>query len=90
MTRYDVLQLLNQGIVEIEFKKANSDTIRTMAATLDWSLIPQPEDTEAEKTPRKENPDVQRVYDVEVEGWRSFRWNNLMLVGGIEYVDSKE
>ena len=49
-----------------------------MKCTLDDQLIPQPElPLEENKKEKKINPDVQAVWDIENEGWRSFRWDSV-------------
>jgi len=75
----EIKACLQKGIVEIKFTKVNGDE-RVMLATLSEDLIPmdlRPKD-DAVVQPRVPNPDVQRVYDVEADGWRSFRWDSLM------------
>jgi hypothetical protein len=38
-------------------------------------MIPSDGETSETKRTKKENPDVQAVYDVKAPGWRSFRWD---------------
>ena len=67
-----VKSALIDGIIEIEFLKADGSK-RKMKATLQESLVPHVEiDTE-----RKINPDTQVVWDTDLNGWRSFRWDRL-------------
>jgi hypothetical protein len=67
-----VKSALVDGVIEIEFLKADGSK-RTMKATLQESVVPHVEtDTE-----RKINPDTQVVWDTDVNGWRSFRWDRL-------------
>jgi hypothetical protein len=67
-----VKSALIDGIIEIEFLKADGSK-RKMKATLQESLVPHVEvDTE-----RKINPDTQVVWDTDRNGWRSFRWDRL-------------
>lgn len=67
-----VKSALIDGIIEIEFLKADRSK-RKMKATLQESLVPHVEvDTE-----RKINPDTQVVWDTDLNGWRSFRWDRL-------------
>jgi hypothetical protein len=41
-------------------------------------MIPIQEESSSEnKRTKKENPDVQPVYDVKASGWRSFRWDSV-------------
>lgn len=72
----EVKILLRENKCSITFEKVNGET-RKMLCTLDSSLIPK-EDIEAgEKRTKVENLEVLPVYDLESNGWRSFRWNSL-------------
>jgi len=66
---------LQEGIVEVKFTKVNGEE-RTMLATLNDELIPM--DLRPTDDYREKNPEVQPVYDVEADGWRSFRWDSLI------------
>lgn len=72
---------LRAGKCKIVFTKTDG-TKRTLIGTLCPTLIPPPEPVDPDKPVkvRKENPDVQAVYDLENNGWRSFRWDSLSLV----------
>ena len=72
----DVITSLQEGIVEVKFVKVTGEE-RTMLATLNQDLIPMDLRPSGENS-REPNPEVQRVYDVEADGWRSFRWDSLM------------
>lgn len=72
---------LRFGEVTVIFKKADG-TLRTMRCTTNPELLPPvPEPVEGEevkvKTERKENPDVARVFDLEKQEWRSFRFDSV-------------
>lgn len=68
---------LRETICKVIFTKTNGET-RIMHCTLNESMIPeQKESTDNPKRTKKENPDVQAVYDVEAQGWRSFKWDLL-------------
>jgi len=75
-------ELIN-GAIEVIFKKANNEE-RVMLCTLNIDLIPpadQPkDDTEAspEAPKRAQNENVQVVYDLDKDAWRSFRWDRLV------------
>lgn len=71
----EVITCLQEGIVEIKFVKVNGEE-RTMLATLNEDLIPL--DLRPTGSKRESNPEVQPVFDVEADGWRSFRWDALM------------
>lgn len=70
---------LQHGVVEVKFTKVNGEE-RTMLATLNEALIPMDlrPTSDAVVEPSVPNLEVQRVYDVEADGWRSFRWNSLI------------
>jgi hypothetical protein len=67
---------LRNTICKVIFTKTNGEE-RVMYCTLNETMIPQVESIEETKRTKKENPDVQPVYDVQAQGWRSFRWDSL-------------
>lgn len=72
----EVKSLLRENKCSVTFEKVNGE-IRKMLCTLNSSLIPQEEVEVGEKRTKVENVDVLPVYDLESNGWRSFRWNSL-------------
>jgi hypothetical protein len=67
---------LAKGVVRISFNKKNG-TLRTMEATTYGPMIP------TEFQPKNEadtnySDEVQRVFDTEINEWRSFRWDSLV------------
>tara|TARA_R110002074_G_scaffold45116_1_gene117128 strand:- start:1 stop:276 length:276 start_codon:yes stop_codon:yes gene_type:complete len=82
MTKDDLKNMLKAGSVRIEFIKANGAR-RVMNATLSESLImvtpPVGGTVEGRK---KTNEQALPVWDVDVNGWRSFRWDCLRDVAG--------
>ncbi len=70
--QYIIRQALLDDTIELEFTKADG-SIRKMNATLQESVVPHVEAT----AERKANPDIQVVWDTDVNGWRSFRWDRL-------------
>jgi uncharacterized membrane protein YvbJ len=67
---------LANGVVRISFNKKDG-TLRTMEATTYGPIIP------AEYQPKHEDErsysdEVQRVFDTEINEWRSFRWDSLV------------
>lgn len=62
--------ILSKNIVTVTFTKVDG-SIRVMRCTTDSKYIPIVEN-KSEGKPRKENPNVLAVYDVEANGWRSF------------------
>jgi hypothetical protein len=68
---------LHTTVCKVTFTKTNGEE-RVMHCTLNESMIPtsnEPSDTP--KRSKKDNPEVQAVYDVQAQGWRSFRWDLL-------------
>jgi hypothetical protein len=74
--RQEILEALHQGTVNLQFKKVNGD-LRNMVATLKSDLIPE-KDIPEEGKERKSNENIVVLYDLQVEGWRSFRIENLV------------
>lgn len=66
---------LHDQVVVVEFKKADG-TLRTMNCTLKEELGATYTVTEG-KEHKKTSPDVCVVWDTDVKGWRSFRWDRI-------------
>jgi hypothetical protein len=72
--------VLRDGVTIVKFQK-NDGTERVMKCTLKRDLVPQEPIVEgAIKKTKTHSPDVLPVYDVEVNGWRSFRWDSIKSV----------
>ena len=71
-----IVEALRKGIVDLQFKKVNGD-LRNMEATLNEDLIPA-SDIPEEGKERKTNEEIVVIYDLGVNGWRSFRTENLI------------
>jgi len=69
--------LLQEQKITIEFVKKDG-SLRKMICTLSESKIP------VEKSPKgsgkTQNDQVLAVYDVENDGWRSFRWDSIQKI----------
>jgi hypothetical protein len=77
----DVLkELLRAGVTEVTFTKANGE-IRKMNCTLNPELVPPTEPPSDDARTRKSNPDVQVVWDVDKQAWRSFRLDSIIEFG---------
>lgn len=78
----EILELLREGETKVSFMKVNGDR-RDMTCTLSGAIVPSPVVKEGAETKpeRKENPDVQSVWDVNANGWRSFRWDLVVEYG---------
>ncbi len=68
-----IMHSLRNFVTTINFTKKDG-TERTMRCTLMESALPQ-RDSDAEVKPH--SPDVQPVWDVEAQAWRSFRWDSV-------------
>ena len=64
--------------VMVEFTKKDG-TVRNMLCTRDSQLIPA-EHTPSAESKIKENADVLRVFDLQKQGWRSFRIDSVTLI----------
>lgn len=72
---------LRESICKVVFTKVNGEE-RTMICTLNESNIPAQADNGQNSRTKTENPDVQPVYDIQVQGWRSFRWDSIKTFEG--------
>jgi len=70
--REGYLQALREGVCEVIFTKKDG-TDRRMLCTLDMSGIPAEDVPKSDGNVTAVNTESVRVYDLEVEGWRSFR-----------------
>ena len=70
-----VRRLLKEREVTVDFEKANGE-FRSMKCTLREDLGAKYTVTES-KNPRKSNPDVCVVWDINQQAWRSFRWDRM-------------
>ena len=75
----DVINDLKKNVVDIKFTKRDGST-RSMKATLREDIIPQATkaDPLSQKKIRSISDEVQAVWDTDVKGWRSFRWDSLL------------
>lgn len=79
--------LLKEQEAVVTFTKVSGD-VRVMTCTLDPSVVPPAPASkplaEGEMVKaKKENADVCSVWDINSQGWRSFRWAN---VTNVEYM----
>jgi hypothetical protein len=68
-------QLLSDGIVTVKFTKKDG-TDRSMVCTLSQRVIPTEYAPKGEDQ-REKSGEALAVFDVEKEGWRSFRWDSV-------------
>jgi hypothetical protein len=75
MKNFELLEYMTNGVVTIVFEKTDGSE-RTLKGTLSPTLIP--EDQRPQGSGRVLlNDDIQHVFDVEANGWRSFAWSRL-------------
>ena len=73
---------LRMGNVTVDFEKVNGD-FRSMECTLQESAIPEtqlPKPLAEGATPRKVSEESLRVFDVNKQEWRAFRWDKVKSV----------
>lgn len=74
--RYELKQVLENSITTVVFTKVNGEQ-REMKCTLLSEYLPKTDVAEkqllTESLTKKENPSTMVVWDVENNGWRSFR-----------------
>lgn len=71
----DLINELNKGEVLISFTKVDG-TPRSMKCTLNMDFVPTDKHPIG-KVEYKSPEGVQPVFDLEAQGWRSFRWDSL-------------
>lgn len=85
MNKSKVLDALHDETpVELIFEKADG-SLRVMKASLHQDNLPEPEPLDPEKPAKVPNPALQAVYDLEAQGFRSFKWERLISVNGKLY-----
>ena len=80
--REELINNLKENICVVSFKKKDG-TNRNMKCTLKENVVPKAtkEDPLSQKKIRALNEEVIPVWDVEKEGWRSFRVDSVSFVG---------
>jgi len=78
MTRNEMMEMLQASTCQVDFTKVNGDT-RNMTCTLREDFIPAPAKSEpiTQKAVRAVSEEVIPVWDINAEGWRSFRVNSV-------------
>ncbi len=79
MSRVDMMEALTSRECQVKFKKVNGD-MRDMTCTLKEDLIPSASKTDplSQKKIRAISDEVIPVWDLNAEGWRSFRVDNVV------------
>jgi len=76
MTRDEMVSALRQNVCQVVFTKVNGET-RDMSCTLMEDKIPDEFKPRDDDTGVQRTLDVIRVFDVNANGWRSFRVDNV-------------
>ncbi|MDB4396145.1 SH3 beta-barrel fold-containing protein [bacterium] len=78
-----IKEMLQSGLViHVEFTKKNGD-VRNMNCTTNLELIPESHHPAEKKTNTRlaeVSEDVVRAYDIDAEGWRSFRVDSVNVI----------
>lgn len=80
--------MLHEGEVSVEFTKVDG-TKREMLCTLSSAKIPEgqlPTQEDTEKSARKTSDEALRVFDLQKNAWRSFRYDSINKINGEVYV----
>lgn len=86
---YDRNVLLNElrsNVVEVLFTKANGES-RNMVCTLKPNYLPKDYIKEDENNFHQKHPDTMIVWDIQNNGWRSFRIDSISYVQGVTGYD---
>lgn len=78
----NIQELLRKAILAVTFKKSDGSE-RVMKCTLRSDLIPEAHKPAGKKV-IKENEYTVRVYDLDKNAWRSFRFDSVSLVDELE------
>lgn len=78
-TKENLSELLKNNIVTVTFTKVNGEE-RVMTCTLLSEHIPNSPRTNGTVVARESNNDVVSVWDINANGWRSFRTNSVKSV----------
>ena len=78
-SRDEILSKLHEGEVTVTFTKADGSE-RVMRCSLNESLLPPATPSEGEAKERKVNLAAIPVFDLDVQGWRSFRVDSVKSV----------
>ena len=70
--------LLKDTVVTVKFTKVTDGSVRTMACTKNFALIPAAEYPKQDSLPAKVNEDILKVFDMEKCSWRSFRKDSVI------------
>lgn len=81
-------EILKDNVVVVDFNKLNGDR-RVMSCTLDETVIPAIEKSKRDSTTLKKTQENISVWDINANGWRSFRYDRVNQVT-IQEVNDEE
>ena len=73
----NLTELLRSNVIEVKFTKVDG-TERVMRCTLQPQYLPESIEKEGVKV---RNADVQSVWDIDINAWRSFRFDSVKEFG---------
>jgi hypothetical protein len=77
LSKTNILRMLESGVINVKFTKTDGSE-REMKCTLMKELVkPHEKKTDREK---KINENIISVWDIDKEGWRSFRYDSIISV----------
>ena len=83
MNKHELKEILVNGVATVTFTKIDG-TERTMKCTLLPEYMPtsvaQGQQLLTESSPKVENPNTISVWDIESQGWRSFRIDSVTTI----------
>lgn len=77
MSRESILESLRSGVVNLSFTKVKDGEVRNMKATMQMEKIPDDKRPKTDKPPANEEVAC-RVFDLDLNEWRSFRYDSLL------------
>lgn len=86
--RENIVSDLRKNVLEVTFTKINGDQ-RVMRCTLDPRYMPpkmESENVQEANKYNRENPDVIAVWDIQNNGWRSFRVDSISYIQHVHTV----
>ena len=80
----NVVDTLRDGIVKLSFVKVKDGRVRNMRATLNEKFIPEAKMPKTDANANTEKNQIAvRVFDLDIEDWRSFRVDSLQTFDAI-------
>lgn len=77
LSKTNVMNMLHSGIVNIKFTKTDGSERDMKCTLMDAFIKPHEKKTDREK---KLNENIISVWDVDKEGWRSFRFDSIISI----------